>query len=67
MTLGKILENSSESYPEKTAIIFGNVKIKYSELNTMVNKLANNLLNMGIKKGDKNYLLLFYLLQHSPI
>jgi len=43
--------------PDKTAILFKEEKITFSDLNTMSNRLANRLLNAGVKKGDRVVLL----------
>lgn len=53
MTLIEILERNAEDTPEKTAIIYHNTKITYRELNDAVNKLANVLTAMGLKKSDR--------------
>lgn len=58
MTLVEILEKNAREIPEKTAIIFHNIKINYRELNETVNKLANSLRDMGFGKGDRVGLML---------
>lgn len=40
-------------YPQKTAIVDGERSITYTQLNERVNRLANTLLGLGVKKGDK--------------
>jgi Fe2+ transport system protein FeoA len=42
---------------DKVAILFKDERISFSELNTFSNRLANRLLNLGIKKGDRIVLL----------
>jgi len=59
VTLGYILKRSSLKLPEKTAILFENERISYEELNTRVNQVANAMIKMGVKKGDKVASLLF--------
>jgi acyl-CoA synthetase (AMP-forming)/AMP-acid ligase II len=39
--------------PDKTAIVFEDKRYTFSQLNERVNRLANGLLNLGIKKGDR--------------
>jgi long-chain acyl-CoA synthetase len=51
--LYKALDDAAEKYPGKTAILFLGRKIKYRELKTYADTLANALSNMGVKKGDK--------------
>ncbi|MEW6066916.1 MAG: AMP-binding protein [Nitrospirota bacterium] len=58
MTLGKILEGNSERFPDKTAIIFEDTIITYRDLNETVNKIANFLISLGLKKGDRVGLML---------
>jgi acyl-CoA synthetase (AMP-forming)/AMP-acid ligase II len=38
--------------PEKTAILFGERRISYGELDRMINRIAGGLLNMGYTRGD---------------
>ena len=49
----KFLDDSAEAYPGQIAIEFLGNKIKYSELRVYVDKLANALAGLGVKKGDK--------------
>lgn len=39
-------------FPNKTAIIIGDVKYSYAELHKQVETLAQNLLTLGLKSGD---------------
>ena len=55
------LEDVAAQSPEKTVTIFGGVvqgalldaKLSYQELNDQVNRLANALTALGVKKGDR--------------
>lgn len=51
--LSLILEDSSRRYGQRTAVSFNNRQISYAALNSMANKVANGLLALGIKPGDK--------------
>jgi acyl-CoA synthetase (AMP-forming)/AMP-acid ligase II/ABC-type nitrate/sulfonate/bicarbonate transport system permease component len=51
------LEKQAIERPDKTAILFKEEKITFSDVNTMSNRLANRLLNAGVKKGDRVVLL----------
>jgi acyl-CoA synthetase (AMP-forming)/AMP-acid ligase II len=53
MSVGNILRRSAFNFPDKTALVFQNTRITYGELNRRVNCLANSLLKMGLKKGDR--------------
>lgn len=52
-TLPHLIERAAEQFPNKTAFRFLNNSLTYSELNVQVNQLANQLLELGIKKGDR--------------
>lgn len=51
--LAIVLEDAYRVYPDKTAIIFRDTKLTYTQLNGAVNKIANGLTSMGLGKGDK--------------
>ena len=51
------LEESARKYPDSVATIlpgkFGDTKLTYRELNELANSLANALIDLGVKKGDR--------------
>jgi long-chain acyl-CoA synthetase len=51
------LEESARKYPNSIATIlpgrFGDTKLTYRELNELANRLANALIDLGVKKGDR--------------
>jgi amino acid adenylation domain-containing protein len=47
------LEYSAKIFPEKDALIHQGKRLTYLEIDSMANKLANALLEKGIKKGDR--------------
>jgi amino acid adenylation domain-containing protein len=51
--LHQLLAESAAKYPDKKAVIFENQSISYGELDKESSGLANVLLEMGIKKGDR--------------
>jgi long-chain acyl-CoA synthetase len=53
MGMGDILRRSAFNFPWKQALVYGENVITYHALNTRVNRLANSLLKMGIRKGDR--------------
>ncbi len=57
MIVRDLLEKQAIDRPNKTAILFKEEKVTFSDLNTMSNRLANRLLGMGIQKGDRIVLL----------
>ena len=38
--------------PDKTAVIFGSRRLRYHELNDRVNRLANAMTQMGLRRND---------------
>ena len=52
MNVSNIIERHVAENPEKTAIIFGEHRISYGELNRLINRLAGGLLKMGYAQGD---------------
>jgi len=62
MIVRDYLEKQAKERPTKPAILFKEEKITFSDLNTLSNRLANRLLKVGVKKGDRIVLLL----QNSP-
>ncbi|MHA1983133.1 MAG: long-chain-fatty-acid--CoA ligase [Candidatus Hodarchaeales archaeon] len=49
----KFLEQSAKDFPDNTATIFFDNKIRYADLWDRVLKFANGLSNLGIQKGDR--------------
>lgn len=57
MNIGKFLTKSAVTFPNKLALAHGNREFSYKETNERVNKLANALGELGIKKGEHVALL----------
>lgn len=49
----EMLARTAERYPEQIALEFGDARLTYRELNALVNILANALLDLGIRQGQK--------------
>ena len=58
MGVGNILRRSAANFPEKTALVFEERRITYGELDRRVNRVANGLLQAGLRKGDRIAVLL---------
>jgi long-chain acyl-CoA synthetase len=58
MNLKSMLEDMADKYAEKTAIVYGDRRISYSELDEASNKVASTLLKSGVKKGDRVAMML---------
>lgn len=53
MNLASVLDYSTDEYPQKTAVVCGDIRLSYAAVNAMANQIANGLLDIGIQKGDK--------------
>jgi long-chain acyl-CoA synthetase len=51
--LQEILKKTAETYPEKTAIVYGEKEISYSQLEIFSNQFANAVIKLGVNKGDR--------------
>jgi len=52
MNMASFFKEWVKKNPDKTAIIFEERRISYTEFDKLVNKVANGLLSLGLKKGD---------------
>ena len=57
MLLHRILEKSAREYPDKIAVICGEMRAPYALLNTLANRFCGELLSHGLQKGDTVVLL----------
>ena len=55
--MGDILKRSAKRYPNKIAVIDGDRRVTYQELNKWVNKVARGFESIGITKDDRLSLL----------
>jgi len=53
MVVGDMITRNARKYPEKIGIVSGDKRFTFKTINEKVNGLANSLVNMGIKKGDR--------------
>jgi len=51
-------ERSAKDFPSKNAMIFLDAKISFKKMQSMVNKIANALIDLGVKPGDKVAMLM---------
>ncbi|MEE4354104.1 MAG: class I adenylate-forming enzyme family protein [Desulfatiglans sp.] len=58
------LETSAHSYPDKTAIIYDQVRASYSEINKSADQLAGWLIRAGIELGDRVVLIMDNCLEY---
>ena len=52
-TIDRILPETAARLPGKTALIFGDRRFTYGELEALTNQAANGLKAQGVKKGDR--------------
>jgi long-chain acyl-CoA synthetase len=53
LNLAVLLEDSARNVPDRTAVICGDERFTYAEINAKANQIANALKSYGIRKGDK--------------
>src|SRR4051794_37151211 len=51
--LASLLEDSAASYPDRTAVVFGESRLGYTEVDAFAAMVANLLVSRGIRPGDK--------------
>jgi amino acid adenylation domain-containing protein len=54
----EFLERSAVKFPDKIALVCGDERLTYSEIEDRANRLANGLRNKGIQRGDRVALFL---------
>jgi len=52
-TLAEILPEAAARHGERTALIIGDRHLSFSELEALSNKVANGLVALGVKPGDR--------------
>jgi long-chain acyl-CoA synthetase len=53
LTLGDVLREHRRSYPQRVAVVDGDVRLTWPQLDDRVNQLANALLARGVSSGDR--------------
>jgi len=59
LLVGNLLASSASKFPEKTLVTFGTQRFTYRMVDERANRLANAVLALGLKKGDR-CAILFY-------
>ncbi|NLU65408.1 long-chain fatty acid--CoA ligase [Rhodococcus sp. HNM0563] len=52
LNLSVLLEDSARRYPTRDALVFGDTRVSYAELDSRSNQVANLLIERGIEPGD---------------
>ena len=47
------LEDSARNYPDRDALVLGDLRLTYAAVNAMANQVANLLVDMGVQPGDR--------------
>jgi long-chain acyl-CoA synthetase len=58
LNLADALRASAREHPDKTAVIAGNTRLTYAELDGLVRRLAAGLAGLGVRRGEHVALLL---------
>lgn len=53
MNIGTIFSNHARYHPNHLAVVFGHERLTHLEFNKSINRIANALLGIGVRKGDK--------------
>ena len=53
LTVGQILKKAAASVPDKTAVVDGEQRKTFAELDQITDALAAGLSEIGLKKGDR--------------
>ena len=52
LNLSVLLEDSARRYPDRVALVLGDIRITYGELDARANQVANLLVGRGVTPGD---------------
>lgn len=58
VTPNGLFNRNAENNPDKQFLIFKDIKLSYHVCNSMARRLANGLLRLGVKKGDRVTLMM---------
>jgi long-chain acyl-CoA synthetase len=58
MQVEEFLENSALVFPHKTALVCGDERLTFHDIDCQANRLANALLRAGVRRGDRVAVLL---------
>lgn len=67
MNVGIMLRRVAEEKSQKEGVIFENKRLTFGEFNARVNRLANAIQDMGIKKGDRAAVLFLNCSQYLEV
>ncbi|MDX6324549.1 MAG: long-chain acyl-CoA synthetase [Nocardioidaceae bacterium] len=53
LNLSVVLEDSARKHPNRDAVVFGDARLSYAQVEAAANQVANLLVSRGLKHGDK--------------
>jgi long-chain acyl-CoA synthetase len=53
LNLGMLLDDSARHHPERDALVLGDTRLTYAQVDAAANQVANLLVSRGIEPGDK--------------
>jgi long-chain acyl-CoA synthetase len=53
LNLSMLLEDSARKHPERDAVVLGDTRLSYAQVDAMASQVANLLVSRGIEPGDK--------------
>ncbi|MGN6131628.1 MAG: long-chain-fatty-acid--CoA ligase [Nocardioidaceae bacterium] len=53
LNLSMLLEDSARQHPDRDALVLGDTRLSYAQVDAMANQVANLLVSRGIRPGDK--------------
>src|SRR5262245_27838505 len=53
LNLSVMLEDSARTVPDRDAVVLGDTRLTYAQVNAAANQVANLLVDRGIQPGDK--------------
>ncbi|MGO3832875.1 MAG: long-chain-fatty-acid--CoA ligase [Microbacteriaceae bacterium] len=53
LNLATVLEDSAQNYPDRTALVIGETRLTFAEVNAAANQVASLLVSRGIEPGDR--------------
>ncbi len=62
--IADMIRRSAYHYPDKTALVFGDRSLTYTELEAESNRVANALLDLGVKKYERVAILAHNTIHH---
>jgi len=58
MNVRHLIDRAIRQHPDRIALVFGGKRLSFVELGARVNRLANGILGLGVRKGDRVGMLL---------